>query len=116
MSLTLQDFIRAMPKVELHVHFQGATRPETLLKLAQCNGVELPAADVDGVREWYVFRDFPHFAQIYDTICRCIQSPEDIELLAREFIEGQAAQNIVYSEVTFTPPQWIPFDQQLAAI
>ncbi|MFW5772692.1 MAG: hypothetical protein ACOCZH_05140 [Phototrophicaceae bacterium] len=54
--MSLQTYIQAMPKVELHVHLQGATRPETLLRLAQRNGVDLPARTLDEMRAWYTFR------------------------------------------------------------
>jgi adenosine deaminase len=101
--MSLHDFIQAMPKAELHVHLQGATQPETLLKLAQRNNIDLPADDMDGMREWYAFQDFSHFIDIYDVICQCIQTPDDLELVMREFIAGQAAQNIRYTEVTYTP-------------
>ena len=37
------------------------------------------------------------------TISFCLRAAEDIELIARELLIGQAEQNIVYSEVTFTP-------------
>lgn len=95
-------FLEAMPKVELHVHLEGSIRPETLLKLAERNRVELPAQDVDGLREWYRFRDFPHFVEVYVSASRCIRSAEDIELIAREFAEGQKAQNIHHTEATYT--------------
>ncbi len=36
-------------------------------------------------------------------ISSCLRTPEDIELITREFLIGQAEQNIIYSEVTFTP-------------
>ena len=92
-----------MPKVELHVHLEGSVRPETLLKLARRHQVTLPADDIDGLRKWYTFRDFNHFIEIYMTISTCLRSADDIELIAREFLLGQAEQNIQYSEVTFTP-------------
>ncbi len=98
--MTLDDLIRAMPKVELHVHLEGSTQPETLLKLASKHNIRLPATSVEGIRQWYQFTDFNHFIQVYIKICECICTPEDIELLAREFLAGQAAQNILYSEVT----------------
>jgi adenosine deaminase len=41
--------------------------------------------------------------EIYMAISSCLRTAEDIELIAREFLTGQAEQNIVYSEVTFTP-------------
>jgi adenosine deaminase len=91
-----------MPKVELHVHLEGSIRPDTLLSLAARHRVALPADTVEGLREWYVFRDFPHFVEVYLTVSSCIRTPEDVELIAREFLAGQAAQNVRYSEVTYT--------------
>ncbi|MGH9800880.1 MAG: adenosine deaminase [Blastocatellia bacterium] len=120
--MQLDAFIRRMPKVELHVHLEGSIQPETLLELARRNQVKLPATTVEGLREWYTFTDFAHFIEIYITISSCICSPEDIELIAREFLRGQAAQNILHSEVTFTPythfslNRRIPFADQLAAL
>jgi adenosine deaminase len=99
----LEHFITKMPKVELHVHLEGSVRPETLLKLAKRHHVALPADDMAGLRKWYTFRDFDHFIEIYMTISSCLRTAEDIELIAREFLTGQAEQNILYSEVTFTP-------------
>jgi adenosine deaminase len=100
---SIEHFITKMPKVELHVHLEGSVRPETLLKLADRHHVSLPADDVAGLRKWYTFRDFDHFIEIYMTISSCLRTAEDIELIAREFLIGQAEQNILYSEVTFTP-------------
>lgn len=99
----LGQFIHAMPKVELHVHLEGSIRPETLLKLARRHHISLPAENVEGIRQWYTFRDFDHFIEVYMTISSCLRTADDIELAAQEFLIGQAEQNIVYSEVTFTP-------------
>jgi adenosine deaminase len=115
-ALPLRDRIAALPKAELHVHLQGATRPETLLHLAVRNGIALPFETVEGLREWYQFRDFDHFIGIYDLICDCFCTAADLELAAREFIAGQAAERIVYTEVTYTPNRRIPFDEQLDAL
>jgi adenosine deaminase len=120
--MILETFIRRMPKVELHVHLEGSIQPETLLELARRNQVTLPATTVEGLRQWYTFTDFAHFIEIYITISSCICSADDIELIAREFLRGQAAQNIQHSEVTFTPythfslNRRIPFEDQLAAL
>lgn len=97
-----QKFITRMPKVELHVHLEGSVRPATLLKLARRHGISLPADSIEGLHDWYTFRDFNHFVEIYLTISSCLRTPDDIELITREFLQGQAEQNIRYSEVTFT--------------
>jgi adenosine deaminase len=110
-----------MPKVELHVHLEGSIRPETVLKLAKRNGVTLPADTVEGLHDWYHFRDFPHFVEVYLTVSNCIKTPDDLELITREFLEGQAAQNILHTEVTFTAAtieaqNGIPWVAQLEAL
>jgi len=117
----LHAFIREMPKAELHVHLEGSVRPETLLKLAKRHHVSLPADDLAGLQEWYTFRDFNHFLEIYMAISGCLRSPEDMELITREFLLGQAQQNIRYSEVTFTAynqfdNNQLGFHEQLDAI
>ncbi len=99
----LTDFITRMPKVELHVHLEGSVRPETFLKLAGRHQISLPATDLQGLNDWYQFKDFDHFIEVYMAISNCLRTAEDIELIAREFLSGQAEQNIIYSEVTFTP-------------
>ena len=75
----LDDFVRAMPKVELHVHLEGAIQPELLLRLAQKNGVRLPVEAPDQLEQWYRFTDFSHFIEIYLAISSCICTPDDIE-------------------------------------
>jgi adenosine deaminase len=116
-----REFIEAMPKVELHVHIEGATRPETLLKLAKKNGISLPATDLEGVKEWFKFENFDHFVQVYIACIECFRSGEDIELLAEEFAREQARQNILYTEATYTAETifrrcGVPADEQLEAL
>lgn len=119
--MSLERYIKEMPKVELHVHLEGSIRPETLLVLAQRNQVTLPADTVEGLRQWYTFTDFDHFLNIYQLISRCLQTPDDIELITREFLSGQARQHVVHSEVTYTAftmytNTGMTFAEQLAAI
>jgi aminodeoxyfutalosine deaminase len=99
---TDHKFARHMPKVELHIHLEGSIRPATLLKLAERNDFELPAQDVDGLRDFYRFRDFAHFIEVYVTITRCLQTQDDYRLIAYEFGADCARQNVRYAEVTFS--------------
>jgi adenosine deaminase len=119
--MRLSEFVRRMPKAELHVHLEGSVQPETLLELSRRNDVPLPAQTVEELRAWYKFTSFEHFIQVYWQLSECFRTPEDIELVAREFLKGQAAQHILYSEVTYTAythyaQKGIPFDDQLAAL
>ena len=95
--------IAAAEKAELHLHFQGSVRPETLLQLARRHRIELPADDLDGLRKWFRFRDFAHFVEVFAILRSCLVDIADYELVTRELGAELAAQNVTYAEVTFTP-------------
>ena len=95
-------FLLELPKAELHVHLEGSIRPETLLSLARRRRVDLPVDSVEGLREWFEFRDFEHFVDIYLKCSQCLRDPEDFQLLVRDFMAEQARQNILYSEAHLT--------------
>ena len=91
-----------MPKAELHVHLEGSIRPSTLLRLAARRGIDLPADSEEGLQEWFKFRDFDEFLEVYLTISRCLRDPEDFQLAARAFLEERARENILYTEAHLT--------------
>lgn len=101
--MTLESYIRALPKVELHVHLEGSIRPSTLLALARRHAVDLPASTLDELREFYRFTDFAHFIRVYSVIINCLRTPDDFALIAEEFGAEMAAQRIRYAEVTWSP-------------
>ena len=100
--MNLVEYAHRIPKAELHVHLEGSILPQTLLKLADRNGITLPAIDVTGLREFYRFRDFAHFIEVYLMITGCLKTPDDYALIAYEFGSECKRQNIHYAEVTFT--------------
>lgn len=110
----LQEFIRAMPKAEVHIHLEGSIAPETVLELARRNRrlENLPASDVDGLRRWYTFTDFSHFVTVYVAIMGMLQKPEDFALVVYEHGADMARQNIRYREVTFTPYLHLGWEQK----
>lgn len=92
-----------MPKVEIHVHLEGATSPDTIWDMAQRNGVDLPAASREAWHEFYAFSDFAHFIETYILATSAMRTPEDFEQMVRDFAQRQAAQNIRYSEAYISP-------------
>ena len=117
---TLEPFL-SLPKIELHVHLEGAIPTTTLLELAGRHGVPLPGRTEEELAAWLQFRDFPHFAEVYQTISRCIQTAEDVETLTYEFLREQARQSIWHTEFTYTAwthfHNWqLPYAEQFAAL
>ncbi|MGZ6390492.1 MAG: adenosine deaminase [Ktedonobacterales bacterium] len=101
--MSIGSYLKALPKVELHVHLEGSIQPGTLLTLARRNGVTIPASTLDELRDWFAFRNFEHFMEIYLAITQCLRTAEDYELIAYEFGAEMARQNVRYAEVTFSP-------------
>lgn len=101
-SQAIQRYLAAVPKAELHVHLEGSIRPETLLTLARRNACPLPAATVEELRQWFVYRNFAHFVEIYFEIIKRLKTKEDYELIVYEFGEEMHRQHVRYAEVTFS--------------
>jgi adenosine deaminase len=119
--MSLDEFTREMPKVELHVHLEGSIRPSTVLELARRNGVTLPADDLEGMRQFYRFTDFDHFIRVYFAVSSCLKTVEDYDLIAYEFGADMARQNTRYAEVTVTPCtnvelSGLPFDDVMGGL
>ena len=77
-------------------------RASTVVELAERYGVELP----EGLREGrYVFRDFRHFIDEWVAGLQCLRGPEDFRRIAYEFCEDEAAQGVLYAEVSFSLPE-----------
>jgi aminodeoxyfutalosine deaminase len=96
------DFIAGLPKAEIHVHHVGSASPRTVAELAARHPGKVPA-DLEGLREFYMFRDFAHFVEVYLAVVDLLREPEDIRLLTYEVATDMAAQNIRYAELTLTP-------------
>jgi adenosine deaminase len=102
-AVDIERVVRAIPKIELHVHFGGAVTVETAVELARRHGGN-PGTDLRLVDGAYAGRwdRFEGFLDAFLASNAFVRTPEDVELVARRFAEGQAAQGIAWSEVIFT--------------
>lgn len=66
-QMEIEEIVRALPKVEQHVHIRGSTRPETLLWIIDDSGTDSPFKTVEDIRGFFRFRDF-HFIQVYSAV------------------------------------------------
>jgi len=99
----LGDFIAGLPKAELHVHHVGSASPRIVAELAERHPGVVPS-DPEALKDFFAFRDFAHFIEVYLAVVDLIRTPEDIWTLtyevAREMAEGQSLR---YAELTCTP-------------
>lgn len=99
----VDPFVHALPKAELHVHLLGAASVETVLGLARRHPEVGVPVDESTLRDFYRFRDFAHFIEVYIQTNQLVTTPQDVEDLVAGVGADMAAQNIRYAELTVTP-------------
>jgi aminodeoxyfutalosine deaminase len=99
----IEQFIRGLPKAELHVHHVGSASARIVSELATRHPGTVPS-DLDQLKRFYEFRDFAHFVEVYLAVVALIRTPEDIHYLTYEIGREMATeQGLRYAELTCTP-------------
>jgi adenosine deaminase len=113
-------FAQTLPKAELHLHIEGTLEPELMFDLARRNGVRLPYASVEDVRQAYVFSDLQSFLDIYYAGCRVLLKEQDFYDLTWAYLERAAAQGVRHAEIFFDPQshtdRGVPFETVVTGI
>src|SRR3990170_725207 len=116
----MADFIRGMPKAELHLHIEGTLEPGLKFDLAARNGVRLPYGSIDEMRAAYDFDDLPSFLAVYYEWMSVLLAEADFYELAMAYFRKARSQNVVYAEVFFDPQahagRGIPFGTVIEGI
>jgi aminodeoxyfutalosine deaminase len=91
------------PKIELHVHLEGAVSPELLFAAARRNGCSLPFDSVEALAEYMRFRDFDHFIEAWLATTTVLRTADDYRELVLDYARRAQAQGAVYLEAIFSP-------------
>ncbi|MCB1254302.1 MAG: adenosine deaminase [Austwickia sp.] len=106
MALTRDD-LRALPKVSLHDHLDGALRPATLLDLADEIGRPVPAETPESLADWFFAAansgSLPRYLETFAHTVAVLQRPEALARVAREYVLDLAADGVVYGEARWAP-------------
>jgi len=71
----IDTLITRLPKCEMHIHIEGSLEPELMFALARRNGISLPYASVEALRQAYQFSNLQDFLDIYTPIQRLSEKP-----------------------------------------
>ena len=100
------EFLKRIPKADLHVHLDGSLRLSTLIELAKKEGVELPDYTEKGLRQ-KVFKDkyasLVEYLKGFSYTGAVMQNAENIERIAYELGQDAIAEGVRYLEVRFAP-------------
>jgi len=113
-------FLLGLPKAELHLHIEGSLEPELLFSLAQRNGVSLPYASVDELRQAYSFSDLQSFLDIYYAGAGVLLHEQDFYDMTWAYLQRAHAQGVRHAEIFFDPQthtdRGVPFELVLQGI
>ncbi|MFE4515361.1 adenosine deaminase [Kitasatospora sp. NPDC056783] len=92
-----------LPKAELHLHIEGTLEPELAFELAARNGIQLPYADTEALREAYSFSDLQSFLDLYYALMAVLRTEDDFADLADAYLARAAEQGVRHAEIFFDP-------------
>lgn len=103
-SMTVSDdFIRSLPKAELHLHIEGSFEPELMFEIARRNAVKLPYDSVEALRAAYDFADLQEFLDLYYAGMSVLLTERDFHDLTLAYMRRIHADGVVHTEIFFDP-------------
>lgn len=100
---TTADFIRKLPKAELHLHIEGTLEPELTFALARKHGVTLKHPSVEALRAAYDFSDLQSFLDLYYAGADVLRDADDFHALTMAYLRRAHADGVVHAEIFFDP-------------
>ncbi|UCE05719.1 MAG: adenosine deaminase [bacterium] len=112
----IRETIKTMPKIELHLHLEGAFTFEFLFELIQKYGGDPSVKTIYDLEKKFIFKDFPHFIETWFWKNQFFKSPDDFEQSTYFTLKNLHKQNVIYAEVFFSPWDFVQFGLQVEAI
>lgn len=114
MTVASVEFIKKIPKVELHVHIEGTLTPQLRFKLARKNNIPLEWTTAEEAVADYTDSFYKKvrneteagslvFFDIYYGGMEVLKTEEDFYELAMGYFTKAVEMNVRYSEVFFDP-------------
>ena len=101
--MTIENFIKGIPKAELHVHIEGTFEPELMFKIAQRNNINIKYKSVDALRQAYDFNNLQEFLDIYYSGASVLVHEQDFYDMTWAYMEKLHSQNVIHTEIFFDP-------------
>lgn len=102
-QLTQTPFIKALPKVELHLHIEGTLEPELMFELARRNDIKIPFSSCEEIRAAYNFHNLQSFLDIYYQGADVLIHEQDFFDLTWAYLLRCQQDNVLHTEIFFDP-------------
>lgn len=105
-ELYSDEFLRAIPKTDLHCHLDGSVRVQTLVELCEEQNLPLPADTADELNK-VLFKDdynsLEEYLECFSYVTAALRTAEALERVGYEFAIDQYAIGVRYFECRFAP-------------
>jgi len=101
--MSIEEFIKNIPKAELHVHIEGTFEPELMFKIASRNHISIKHKSVEELKKAYDFTNLQHFLDIYYEGASVLITKLDFYDLTWAYLEKVHLQNVQHTEIFFDP-------------
>jgi adenosine deaminase len=102
-----KSWYERVPKVELHLHLEGAIPYDVLWELVKKYGGDTEVPDQAALLRKFAYKDFPHFIETWKWMIRFLREYEDFTFFAEAVARDLAGQNIRYAEAFYSPPDFV---------
>jgi adenosine deaminase len=99
----LIEYIKQLPKAELHLHIEGSFEPELMFRIAQRNGIKMNYGSVELLQEAYNFTQLQDFLNLYYAGMAVLIEEQDYYDLTWDYLLKARDNNIVHTEIMFDP-------------
>lgn len=103
MSIADLNFLKALPKAELHLHIEGSLEPELLFELSKRNNIEIPFSSIEEIKAAYKFHNLQSFLDIYYQGASVLIHERDFYDLTMAYLKRCREDNVVHTEIFFDP-------------
>jgi len=101
--MNIIEFIKKVPKTELHLHIEGTLEPNQMFELAKRNNISIPFQNIQEVKAAYNFSNLESFLKIYYEGAKVLIKEEDFFDLTWAYALKCKEDNIVHTEIFFDP-------------
>ena len=101
--MNIVEFIKKVPKTELHLHIEGTLEPAQMFELAKRNNISIPFKNIQEVKAAYSFSNLESFLKIYYEGAKVLRKEEDFFDLTWAYALKCKEDNIVHTEIFFDP-------------
>jgi adenosine deaminase len=112
----IEDFIRGLPKTDLHMHLEGSIEPELMLLLAERNRISLRWDSPEAMRAAYQFEDLRSFLDLYFEGCRVLITERDFYDVTSAYLKRAVTDGVVRAELFIGPQSFTERGTATAAL